>query len=191
MNIYDAYPETVSVDGKTYKLNLAYDRVLMALDLQEDNALTPADRLETQCALLVDGYRLGSMSVGEQQRILCAIFEMFPKPDPEEKSGERYIDFHQDAAKIRSAFFRIGIDLLKDKIHIFQFLELLADLPSDTALMRTIEIRQKPIPKPNKDNAEQIAALQKAKARVAIKMSEEERRKRFAESLKNSSILRG
>ena len=191
MNIYDAYPDKVSVDGKTYKLNLAYDRVLMALDLQEDNALTPADRLETQCALLVDGYKLGSKSAEEQQRILCAIFDLFPKPDPEEKAGERFIDFHQDAAKIRSAFFRIGIDLLKDKIHIFQFLELLADLPSDTALMRTIEIRQKPIPKPTKHNAEQIAALQKAKARVAIRMSEEERRKRFAESLKNSSILRG
>lgn len=92
---------------------------------------------------------------------------------------------------IRTAFFRIGVDLLKEKIHFFQFLELLSDLPSDTALMRTVEIRQKPIPKPTKDNAEQIAALQRAKAKVAIKMSEDERRKRFIESLKNSNVLRG
>jgi hypothetical protein len=92
---------------------------------------------------------------------------------------------------IRSAFFRIGIDLLKDKIHIIQFLELLADLPSDTALMRTVEIRQRPLPKPTKHNAEQIAALQKAKARVAIKITEEERRELFAQSLKNTTLLRG
>jgi hypothetical protein len=57
--------------------------------------------------------------------------------------------------------------------------------------MRTVEIRQKPIPKPTKDNAEQIAALQRAKAKVAIKISEDERRKRFVESLKNSNVLRG
>jgi hypothetical protein len=57
--------------------------------------------------------------------------------------------------------------------------------------MRTIDIRQRPIPKPTKHNAEQIAALQKAKARVAIRMSEDERRARFAESLKNSTVLRG
>ena len=92
---------------------------------------------------------------------------------------------------IRTAFFRIGVDLLKDKIHIFQFLELLSDLPSDTALMRTIEIRQRPVPVLTKDNAKQVEALVKAKQKVAIKISEEERREQFAKSLKNSSLFRG
>ena len=190
MNIYDDYPTSVTVDGKTYQLDLSYDNVLRVLDIQEDNALTALDRIEAQCVLLLArGGRDIPQTLQARQRLLNAIFELFPKS--ENSSGERYIDFHQDAAMIRTAFFRIGVDLLKDKIHIFQFLELLADLPSDTALMRTVEIRQKPIPKPTKDNAEQIAALQKAKARVAIKMSEEERRRRFAESLKNSNVLRG
>ena len=72
-----------------------------------------------------------------------------------------------------------------------RFLELLRDLPPDTALMRTIEIRMRPVPKPDGHNAEQIAAIMKAKAAVAIKMSEEERRRSFAESLKNSSLLTG
>jgi hypothetical protein len=92
---------------------------------------------------------------------------------------------------IRSAFFRIGVDLTRDRMHILQFLELLADLPSDTALMRTIEIRAKPIPKPTKHNGEQIAKLQQAKARVAIRLSEEERREQFAASLKNATVMRG
>ena len=189
MNIYDPYPTKIELDGKTYQLDLAYDNVLRVLDIQEDEYLTAADRIEAQCwLLLARGDRDMPKSLEDRQRLLNAVFELFPKG---ESSGERYIDFHQDAALIRTAFFRIGVDLLKDKIHILQFLELLADLPSDTALMRTVEIRQRPIPKPTKDNAEQIAALQKAKAKVAIKMSEEERRRRFAESLKNSSILRG
>lgn len=189
MNIYDPYPEEVELDGKIYPLNLSYDRVLMAIDLQGDNSLTAQDRLETQCVLLLErGYKDLPASDRTRARLLRAVLDLLPKS---EKTGEKYIDFHQDAAMIRSAFFRIGIDLLKDKIHIIQFLELLADLPSDTALMRTVEIRQRPLPKPTKHNAEQIAALQKAKDRVAIKITEEERRERFAQSLKNSTILRG
>lgn len=189
MNIYDEYPTSVEYEGKTYQLNLAYDRVLRVLDIQKDEQLTAYDRIEAQCVLLLArGYADIPETAEARTGLLNAIFDMFPDG---ESTGERYIDFHQDAAMIRSAFFRIGVDLLKDKIHIFQFLELLQDLPSDTALMRTVELRQRPVPKPTKDNAEQIAALQKAKARVAIKYSEEERRARFAESLKNSSILRG
>ena len=84
-----------------------------------------------------------------------------------------------------------GIDLTRDPLHICQFLELLADLPQDTALMRTIDIRRRPIPKLTKDNAEQVAELQRLKAKVAIRYSEDERRQQFAQSLKNSTALRG
>lgn len=189
MNIYDNYPTEIYYNGKTIKLNLSYDRVLRVLDIQEDDRLTAQDRIEAQCALLLArGYKDMPKSANDRAKLLNSIFDLFPKS---ENNGERFIDFHQDAQLIRSAFFRIGVDLLKNKIHFFQFMELLADLPSDTALMRTVEIRQKPIPKPTKDNAEQIAALQRAKAKVAIKMSEDERRKRFVESLKNSNVLRG
>lgn len=189
MNIYDDFPTEIDYNGKTIKLNLSYDRVLRVLDIQEDDRLTAQDRIEAQCALLLArGYKDIPKAANDRVQLLNSIFDLFPKC---ENNGERFIDFHQDAQTIRTAFFRIGVDLLKEKIHFFQFLELLADLPSDTALMRTVEIRQKPIPKPTKDNAEQIAALQRAKAKVAIKISEDERRKRFVESLKNSNVLRG
>ena len=189
MNIYDPYPTTVTANGREYAVNLAYDRVLRCIDTEDDPGLFTADKRVIQCAWLLDNALDMPTTAQEQAEFLRAVFDLFPKS--EEKSGERYIDFHQDAAMIRSAFFRIGVDLTREKIHFLQFCELLADLPQDTALMRTIEIRQRPIPKPTKDNAEEIAALQKAKARVAIKMSDEERRARFAESLKNSTVLRG
>ena len=190
MNIYDDYPRSVVIDGKTYALNLAYDRVLMMLDIQDDPTMTAWDRLETQCVLILEnGYKDLPRTIEGRRALLNAVLDLFPKGDGTAK--EKYIDFHQDAQLIRTAFFRIGVDLLKDKIHIFQFLELLSDLPSDTALMRTVDIRQRPMPKPTKHNAEQIAAIQKAKDKVAIKMSEEERRELFAQSLKNATILRG
>lgn len=189
MNIYDPYPDYIELDGRGYELNMAYDRVLRVLDVQDMPELMPQDKIELQARLLLRYESDCPDSVQDQARLVAAALGLLPQS--ESKSRERYIDFHQDAAMIRSAFFRIGVDLTRDHIHIQQFLELLADLPKDTALMRTVEIRARPIPKPTKNNAEEIAALQAAKARVAIHMSEEERMARFAESLKNSSVLRG
>ena len=189
MNIYDPYPDSVELDGKTYRLDLDFSNVLRVLDAQDDPTLTTADRIELQARLLLDDEKDLPRDVSERARLISATMELLPKG---EKTAEpRYIDFHQDAAMIRSAFFRIGVDLTRDRLHICQFLELLADLPTDTALMRTIDIRRRPLPKPTKDNAAQIAELQKAKARVAIKLSEDERRAQFAASLKNSGIMRG
>ena len=187
MNIYDPYPDTVDVGGRVYRLDLAYDNVLRVIDAQDDGELSDVDRIEYQTRLLLaDGERV-PRGVEAQARFLAAVFDLFPKGDGAAK--DRYIDLHQDAAMIRSGFFRIGVDLLKTRIHFFQFLELLADLPEDTALMRTVAIRARPLPKPTKHNAEEIAALQKAKARVAIQMSDEERRERFARSLRESNIF--
>ena len=136
MNIYDAYPETVIVDGEVLRVNFGYDRILKTIDVQGMEDLTPADKLDLQCKLLFDD---PPETIDKQVKAITAVFDLFPKS--EESNGERYIDFHQDAKLIRSGFMRIGIDLTKNKIHFFQFLELLGDLPTDTALMRVIDIR--------------------------------------------------
>ena len=189
MNIYDPYPDRVEVNGEVFWLDLAYDNVLRAIDVYNMEDMTQSDRTEVMCALLLAEPDIDMPQTAEERTtLLNAIFTLFPKGDG---TQEKLIDFHQDAAMIRSAFFRIGVDLLKDRIHFFQFMELLADLPKDTALMRTIDIRARPIPKATKENREQIAELQRLKAKVAIKVSAEEQKKRFAESLKNSSVLRG
>ena len=191
MNIYDPYPDTIEHNGRTVRLNLAYDRVLRALDVQEMPELLPEDKIELQCDLLLaDGERMPA-TLPERCELLTEIFSLFPKPEAEDAPSEKYIDFHQDAAMIRSAFFRIGVDLTKDRPHFFQFLELLRDLPSDTALMRTIELRMRPIPEHNGKNDKLIADLIRAKQKVAIKVSEDERRARFASALKNSTLLKG
>lgn len=81
--------------------------------------------------------------------------------------------------------------MTRQKIHFFQFMELLGDLPEDTALARVIDIRRRPLPEPTKSNGKQIAALMEAKTKVAIRLPEEEQRRTFAESLRSSSVLRG
>jgi hypothetical protein len=189
IRLYEPYPEQIELDGKTIRLDLSYDRVLRALDLQDETVLTPEDKLELQCALMLAPGEEVPEGIEQQAAFLLAVFDLFPKK--ENKSKERYIDFRQDAEMIRSAFFRIGIDLIRDRPHFLKFLELLSDLPSDTALMRTVSIRQQPIPEITEHNKAQVARLLEAKQRCAIKLSEEERRKKFAAKLKNTTLLKG
>lgn len=189
MNVYDPYPSSVEVNGEEIPLDLAYDHVLMALDVLSMCEMTMPDRIETACILLLKYPDIHlPRDLGGMSELLNAIFALFPK-NTEQK--EKVIDFHQDAAMIRSAFFRIGVDLTKDKINFFQFLELLADLPKDTALMRVIDIRTRPLPMVTNENREQVAELQRMKQKVAIKLSEEEMMRNFAKTLRNSSLLRG
>ena len=79
MNIYDPYPETIEHNGRTVRLNLAYDRVLRALDVQEMPELLPEDKIELQCDLLLaDGERMPA-TLPERCELLTEIFALFPK----------------------------------------------------------------------------------------------------------------
>ena len=179
-NVFDPRPDSVELNGITYQLTLSYDRVLIAFDTLDDTMLSDDQKFKLICELLSTKV---PRTFSAQIELVKAIFALFPKSD----GGEKTIDFHQDAALIRSAFFRTyGIDLTVQKIHWFLFAELLADLPRDTALMRVIDIRSRPLPKPTKYNRDEIAELQKAKAKVAIKISDEKRAETFANSIKNA-----
>lgn len=188
-NIYDRYPDRVNVGGRSYRLDTGYDNFLRAFDVAETKELLPEDRLALQCRLLLHRRERLPKSADTQAEIVRAVFDMLPKKQHIDR--EKYMDLHQDAPLIRSAFRRIGIDLTRQRIHFLEFFELLADLPSDTALMRTIDIRRRKIPHQTKYNAEEIRALQEAKARVALQMTDEDRREAFAASLKQSTIMRG
>ena len=180
--LYESYPEEVEHGGRRYALDLDFRNVLRVFDLP-GGGWTEREQTELGVKLLLRDPGECPEEFPEQAALLHAIFALFPES---ESDGEKAIDLKQDAGMIRSAFFRIGVDLTRDRLHFFRFMELLGDLPEDTALMRTVEIRKRPMPKPNKHNAEEIAALKRAKARVAIKMPEEEARRRFAASLKKS-----
>lgn len=181
-NIFDPYPETVEYGGRVYRLNLEYDRVLRAVDIQSDETLTDEDKIDAQLAwLLADK---PPRDLADRVNLLIEIFGLFPRSDG---SGERLIDLHQDASIIRSAVLRgYGIDLRVEHPHYFLFCEMLADPPTDSALARTVELRARPIPEINKHNQKEVAALIKAKERVAIKISDSERMANFAAALKST-----
>ena len=98
------------------------------------------------------------------------------------------MDFHQDAALILAAFRQAyGIDLYHEqgRLHWLEFLALLSGIPQNTRLSEVMEIRACKVPPATKNNHEQVRALMKAKAKYAIRISEEERQAQWQAGLQN------
>lgn len=102
---------------------------------------------------------------------LCSmLFERTP-----ETGEKRLTSYEQDAGLIRSAFRQVyGIDLFRDKLHWFEFRELLQGLPEGNRYEDVVGIRARPMPAPTKYNAKEREWLLKAKQSVALHLTEHE-----------------
>ena len=162
IRLYDRYPDSVEYDGEEYRLDLSWDNVLRSLDVFSDLEISKEIQVETA----LDNLVINRHPV--EVRLLDAIFALIFKKN--QKDSEPAIDFRQDADLILAAFRQAyGIDLKKSKMHWCEFSALLKGVPRNTRLAEIIDIRQRPIPKPTKYNAEERAALIRAKTQVAIK----------------------
>lgn len=171
MKLYDAPITSIEYKGKTYKLKLYFNRVLEALDFLEDERFSPIDRVDYCLWLLIDGkYPL-------DEELLIAIFEaIFPKKKTRHR--EKLFDYEQDRGLIYAAFMQTyGIDLVKEReiMHWQTFYDLLQGLPSGTRFAEVIGIRARPMPKPNKYNAEERAELARLKQEYKLELSDKEK----------------
>lgn len=169
MKLQQPFLREIEWRGKRYRLNLAFDRVLSAMDLLEEQTLFEEDRVRAALGLLVRG------KPPRSPELLKAIFDHFPKSG--EPGGPRVFDFGQDGALIYAAFWQAyGVDLqaMRGKLHWFAFLALLEALPEDTRFSQIVDIRSRPVPAATKYNAQEIAWLLRQKARFALKPREGE-----------------
>jgi hypothetical protein len=184
------YPRSIRLGPFKIHVRLAWWRVLLALQINSDDGMVMSDRLRIIARIFFPWAWLAPFKL--RVLIVQAVFKIIFDENSRAPSGPRYMDFEQDAPLISAAFMQAyGIDLDKSNMHWFRFRGLLEAMPDDTTFSKVVELRRRPLPKPTKYNAEEIAALQKAKAAVALNVSEEERRAWFASSLKNSTVLRG
>jgi hypothetical protein len=85
---------------------------------------------------------------------------------------------------IRAAFRQAyGIDLYRDRLHWIEFSELLNAIPEGSRYAEVVGIRVRPMPAPTKWNAQEREWLMKAKADVAIHLSEKEQAKKYQEDV--------
>lgn len=187
--LYEDLPDTVTVGGTVYQLDLAFDNVLLAFEALRDKQMTAKDRLETALKLMVgDGLpeydqwaelweALTEVLRGED---LAAVeYDQDGKPMPVSTHARRPdFDFDQDAQLIYAGFWQTyGIDLFEEqgRLHWYKFQALLSGLPDDTKFSRVREIRTTKLSDiKDKKERSRVAKLKREVALADLDEDEEE-----------------
>ena len=179
LKLFERLPDSITVDGKRYKCNFGFRNVLKMLEImQRDDILPDArDYLCARCCV-----KNAPKNAAKVYSVLCSI--LFPNAT--ETGGKRLTSYEQDAGLIRTAFRQVyGIDLYRDDLHWFEFVELLQYLPDGCRYEETIGIRARPMPAATKYNQKEREWLRKAKQSVALHLNEKEQARKYETDVSN------
>ena len=179
MRLQDDLPRGITVRGRFYKLDFDFRNVLRMMDILARDDLHPDAReyLAMKCFM-----RRPPKSTAEALREVRAV--LFPGAKKNADKA-KITDFVQDADLIRAAFMQTyGINLFRDRLHWLEFTALLSGIPEGNRYSDVLGIRSRPIPAPTKWNAEERAWLIKAKADLALHVTDAEAEVTLANSLR-------
>ena len=176
MKLFERLPDSVMVGRRRVRIDLDFRNVLRMMDtLSRDDLMPDArDYLAVRCVCR-------HPPKGTLAEVKKLLFSGTPKGD-----GKRVTSFEQDAGLIRAAFLQVyGINLWRDRLHWFEFTELLQGIPEGNRYAETIGIRVREMPEPTKWNAKERQWLARAKASVALKLTEKEMEADYQRDVKN------
>lgn len=161
---------SVTVHGKRFRLNLAYDAVLSCIQAGRDPVLGDLDKLELCLAILVKNKRalrrLNPQDKSElYEEISSKHLNVISRKAPG-KQAQPVSDFVEDFDLIYSSFrFAYGMDLSRErgKLPWKEFCWLFEGLPPGCKMREVMEIRARKIPAPTKYNQEEIRQLTELK----------------------------
>ena len=172
LKLQERLPDSITVDGRRYRCDFDFRNVLRMLDIMRREDICP-DARDYLCARCVCK---APKDAGAVYAALCRM--LFP--EAAEPGGKRLTSYEQDAALIRTAFRQeYGINLFRDRLHWFEFTELLQNLPDGSRYAETLGIRARPLPAPNKYNAKEREWLMKAKQAVALHLTDAEQERKY------------
>lgn len=176
MKLQDTLPNGVTVDGRFYKLDFDFRNVLRMMDELDRDDVMPEAREYNALKCLTNRPK-------NVPKVLEAVKGLLFQEKPK-KDAQKVTDFVQDAGMIRAAFRQAyGIDLYRDRLHWIEFSEMLNAIPEGSRYAEVVGIRVRPMPAPTKWNAQEREWLMKAKADVAIHLSEKEQAKKYQEDV--------
>lgn len=177
MKLYERLPDSVTVDGKRYRVDLDFRNVMRMLETLDREDIIPDARI-----WLAGKYVCKHPKPG----VVGAVLKLLFGEEPAQGTGEKVTDWEQDADLIRAAFRQeYGINLWRDKLHWLDFVGLLQALPEGNKYTQIIEIRTRPMPKANKYNYEERDALARAKMAVALKSDEKTQARKYDRDVQN------
>jgi hypothetical protein len=181
--LHEKLPDSVTVNGRRYRLDLDFRNVLRMMDVMDRKDLLPGARayVALKCVM--------KRPPKDAAPVLAAVNTLlFPARKKPEKR-EKLTDLKQDADLIRAAFLQsYGVNLWRDRLHWFEFSGLLACIPGGSRYADIIGIRARPMPEATKYNAKEREWLMKAKAEYAVEMTAEEQERSYQEGLHNMAM---
>ena len=182
MRLQDRLPEGVEVDGRFYKMDFEFRNVLNMIEVLDRDDLMPEAKAYKALSFLQKRPK-------NAVKVLEAVKGLLFKA-PRKKGGQKVTDFVQDAGLIRAAFRQAyGIDLYRDRLHWIEFTELLNAIPEGSRYSEVVGIRSRPMPAPTKWNQHEREWLIRAKADVALEMTEKERAERYERDVANIAAV--
>ena len=156
MRLNDALITSFIYEGKEYQIDLSFDKVLDAFDIQADDYFRDHEKAET-CIALLTGQDVKGIEAIKMWNYIFTSFIKFenkqpieydlkgnPMPVMEDEEQEPTVSIEQDAEYIYSSFrqaYDINLHKEHGKLHWHEFKALLDGLPSDTIMQRIINIR--------------------------------------------------
>ena len=173
----------IKYKDREYQLNIAFNRMLKAIDLMEDETIEEWEKVQFVFDCFID--ENVNLNINDKSEIVNKIFTHLNSFTEQKKTSksEVVMDIKQDFEYIYSSFKKdYGIDLLDefDKLSWLKFKALLNGLSKDTKMSEVIKIRTTEIPKPTKDNAKYRQNLIEQKNYYALESKKED----FQEGLK-------
>lgn len=176
MKLQDHLPQGVFVDNKFYRLDFDFRNVLRMMEILDRDDLMPDAKEYLALKCLIKHPR-------NVKKVLIAVRDLLFQQKPK-KDAKKITDFEQDAGLIRAAFRQeFGIDLYRDKLHWIEFSEMLNAIPEGNRYAEVVGIRARPIPAPTKWNQHEREWLLKAKADVALHLSDKEQAEKYQEDV--------
>lgn len=180
MKLYDQPYSHLLSQGRRYRLRLTFDRVLMAIDAAADPQLLDEHRTRLMLQLLVRPPR--PVRKRRRQLLLKDVLALLQQ-DMRDADGPPLMSLTQDAPLIIAGFRQAyGIDLQRTDLPWATFRDLLSGLPGDTRFGEVVALRARPVPEPTRHNQREREQLLRAKASVAIELTEEQRRQSYRRS---------
>ena len=179
MKLFERLPDSVTVDGKAYKMDLDFRNVLSLMaTLERDDIIEGAKEYRALKCVMKHPPRNAAAVLLELKKILFS-------EQKKQAEHKKLTDFDQDADLIRAAFMQAyHINLFRDRLHWLEFTCYLSGLPEGSRYCDILGIRARPLPAPTKYNQEEREWLMKAKSEYALNMSAKEETDNYAQNVR-------
>lgn len=167
---------------REYKIDLAFNNVLYAYEVIENDSLKEYNRINKALKAFIK-YPIG-LSIAERSELLSKIFERISEFHAQidnynyTSDGKVHscLSYEKDSSAIYAAFkqaYQIDLYRERGKLHWVKFLMLLNNIPEDTKLSKIIGYRTMKVPPATSYNLAERQSIQELKSIYALEVSED------------------